>query len=116
MLDFKFFHQRGKPLFQTEITNRIYRTPQSKLTWSNQYSELMKEWMSELYFANIYTNPNLHLKYFEEIDRTCEIMDVSIVPRSANKTFFKVQIKIWRTNWDWLMVHVSYPTDHIIYR
>ncbi len=46
MLDFKFFHQRGKPLFQSEITNRIYRTPQSKLTWSNQYSELMKGWMS----------------------------------------------------------------------
>ncbi len=43
-------------------------------------------------------------------------MDVSIVPRSNDKTFFKVQIKIYRANWDWLMVHVSYPTDHIIYR
>jgi len=118
MKPFKFFHQLGIPLFQTEITRSIYRTPDSNLIWSHLYSQTIKEWISELYFTNTYNNPNLYFKYIHQIDRTCEIMEQPEITNLAGSTsnLFNIKIKIWATNWNWMIVTLSYPIDHIIYR
>jgi hypothetical protein len=114
---FKFFRNQGKSLFQTEITNNIRRTPNSNMSWSREYSDVIREWVSELYFTNTYTNPNLHLRYIHQIDRTCELMQTpSILRRTVNSSLFCANVKIWKSNDEWMIVELSYPTDHILYR
>ena len=118
MRQFKFFHQVGKPLFQTEITYDIQRTPHSNMYWSMEYSETIKDWMSEIYFSNDYLNPNYHFKYLPQIDRTCEIMYHPEITNSLNyqSQLFKVNIKIWKSTSEWMIVTLAYPIEHIIYR
>ena len=117
--NFKFLgREKVKPLFQIEIMNRIKRSDESNLCWTNEFSEVIKEWLSDLYFSNEYGNPNMHLKYLPSIDKTCELMETPNIESKigVNCPLFSAKVKIWRTNWDWMIVNVSYPTVHIIYR
>lgn len=116
MREFKFF-QKKKPIFQTEITNHIERTPQSNMSWSRDYSEAIREWLSDLFFTDSYQNVNRHLEYIALIDRTCELMETPRVYYSRNNpAMFNAKVKIWRTNEDWMIIDLAYPIDHIIYR
>jgi hypothetical protein len=116
---FKFLEKNiSKPTFQFEISNYIHRAPESRMCWASEYSDLMRRWMSDLFFSNDWTDPSQYFKYFSSIDRTCEIMERPNleVAGAENSICFNVKIKIWATDRDWLIIHLSYPTEHIIYR
>lgn len=116
IMDFKFLQSyQKKPLFQFEITNEIVRA--GNQTWTREYSDAVRRWMSDLYFENRYRNTHEHIKYIESIDRTCELMETpKIVNRQNNCPLFSVTIKIWTTNDRWMIAELSYPIDHVIYR
>ena len=116
--NFKFFQQSGKPIFQTEILNRInINDPGSGMCWTREYSDVIRHWISELFFTNTYTNVNLHFKYIHEIDRSCELMATPrIRQRQTNCPLFCAEVKIWKSNEQWMILHLAYPMDHIIYR
>lgn len=116
MKEFKFF-KKETPLFQTEITNYIERTSDSSMMWSMEYSERIREWLSELFFTNTFTDPNNQMKYIHQIDRTCELIEIPVVMGSRNQqSLFSAKVKIWRTDEDWIVVYLAYPINHIIYR
>jgi hypothetical protein len=115
MKDFKFF-QKSKPIFRFELTNYIEHTPESNMIWSMDYSECIREWMSELYFTNTYSDSSLHRKYFSRIDRVVELIETPrITERRRNSPKFTFRVKIWRTNEEYMVVGISYPINDIIY-
>lgn len=118
MVPFKFFHSNKlKPLFQFEISNHIIRSSDSNMSWGFEYSDLIKKWISDLYFSDRWRIPNLYFKYFRSIDRLCEIIETPVIDsHDDGSTLLRVKIKIWATDRNWLIIHLSYPTEHIIYR
>ena len=115
-MNFKFLQTyQKKRLFQFEITNDIIR--HGNISWSREYSETIRRWISDLYFENRYTNPVQYFKYFSNIDRSCEVMTTPrIIDRLNNCPVLSVRVKIWATPSMWLIAELSYPIDHIIYR
>lgn len=116
IMDFKFLQSyQKKPLFQFEITNDITRT--GNICWTREYSDVIRKWVSDLYFENRYSNPMEYFKYFSIIDRTCELMETPrIIDRQNNCSLFSVSVKIWGTDAMWMIAELSYPIDHVIYR
>ena len=115
-MDFKFFQtQQKQRLFQFEITNNIMRN--GNITWTREYSDAVRRWISDLYFLDLYRDPFYHLKYNASIDRTLELMTTpSIIDRQNNSQMISVRVKIWGTPDMWMIAELSYPIEHVIYR
>lgn len=113
--EFKFLQTKQKAqLFQFEITNDI--TKRGNIIWSREYSDAVRRWVSDLYFNDLYRNPNYHMTYIQSIDRTCELIGTpTIIDRVNHCQLFSVTVKIWGRN-KWLIAKLSYPIEHIIYR
>lgn len=115
-MSFKFLQTNPqRPTFQFEITNDIMR--RGNISWTREYSDEIRRWMSDLYFENRYTNINEHIIYIHSIDRTCELMETPrLVERENHCPMFSVSVKVWATNDKWMIAKLSYPIEHIIYR
>lgn len=116
MKTFKFLQSEGKQTFQFEITNDIRR--HGAIHWSSEFSDVVRRWVSDLYFENIWMYPSNWFRYFYTIDRTCEMMEPpKIISRQQGLCdLFSVKIKIWGTNQNWMIAELTYPIDYIIYR
>ena len=114
--DFKFLQTKQKQrLFQFEITTNIMRN--GNVSWTREYSDAVRKWISDLYFLDLYRNSFYHITYNQSIDRTLELVETPrIVERQNHCPLFSVKVKIWGTNTMWIIAELSYPIEHIIYR
>ena len=88
------------------------------ISWTREYSDAVRKWISDLYFLDLYHDPFYHLKYNASIDRTLELMSTPIIVYRQNNNcpLFSVKVKIWGTPSMWMIAELSYPIEHVIYR
>ena len=87
------------------------------ISWTREYSDAIRRWISDLYFLDLYRNSFYHMTYIQSIDRTCELMTTPrIIDRLNNCPVFSVRVKIWGTPDMWMIAELAYPIEHVIYR
>lgn len=112
MTGFKFF-QPQKRLLSFEIVHNLKKSRHCNMYWSLDYSIVVKEWVSNLYYTNTYRNVNRHLEYFNSIDRTCELMCTpEVLSVDGIEEFVSIRVKIWCSNEDWMVLDIVYPIQH----
>jgi hypothetical protein len=116
MKEFKFLTIK-KPVFRFEIMVRINYTPAILMVrehWTLVYSNLVKEWLSDICFKEQLEGwPRI--KYFHEIDRTGEIIQLGLDSTSYGERIFTAIIKIKKSEYEYMEVHLNYPIDNPIY-
>lgn len=116
MKPFKFLTNK-KPLFGFEMVTQINYSPESLRsgeTWSLDRSTLIKEWLSEYFFGS-HPNGFDRIKYFPEMDRTCEIIQTGLDSTPFHQRLFTAIIQIKRSNLHFMEVHLYYPIDSVVY-
>ena len=112
MKTFKFLEKKKRePTFQFEIVNRIDRRHTTTMYWSRTYSDEIKKWICGLYVSGE-LNAAHFFKYIPSIDRACEIMYTPTISRLG---LLKVSIKIWKSDKDYMILHLKYPINDIVW-
>ena len=113
---FKFLSIK-KPIFAYEITGKIIWVPVSLRRhefWSTPRSNIIREWLSDCFYS---TEPGGFdkIKYFPQMDRTCEIIQMGLDNHNHQYVFTAiVHIYGYGRN-EYMEVHLMYPIDGPIY-
>lgn len=115
MRSFKFLSIK-KPIFRFEITSEIRWTPANFMnheSWSQDKSELIKRWLSDICFQEINDRWS-NTKYFPEFDRTCRIIQLGLDTYSYERVFTAI-VQIQKSEHEYMEVKLIYPIDNPIY-
>jgi hypothetical protein len=115
MKPFKFLTTK-KRVFHFEFSSGFYWFPgvlRDSEKWTSQKSDLIKGWLSEYFFDG---QPNFEkIKYFPEIDRSCEIIQTGLDSDSYQQRMFTATVRICKSDNEYMEVDLQYPTDQINY-
>lgn len=109
MRKFKFL-SKNTPIFQYEIASSVTWVPSlDRVTefYTLDRSNLIRQWLSEYFYGNEMVEFN-RVKYFPEIDRTCEIIQTGIDTHNLLRVFTAV-VRIKRSEDCYLQLELKYP-------